>query len=112
MSFGERLRELREERGLNQEDVAKLFHLSGQQIGNYERDIHFPRNEKMIKDLANYFNVSTDYLFGLTDIRNYNDVLGPFKFYKMLNEDHRHIINELIKYFRFKERHKTKHKTE
>lgn len=81
MTFGERLRELREDNDEKQKDIAELLFVSNKVISDYERGIHFPRDERVITALANHFGVSTDYLFGITNIKNYtsgNDFLLMF----------------------------------
>ena len=62
--FGKRLKQLRERNGLTQEQLAKTFNLLKSSISMYENDIRLP-NIEIIKDFANYFNVSTDYLLGI-----------------------------------------------
>ena len=62
--FGKRLKQLRERNGLTQEQLAKTFNLLKSSISMYENDIRLP-NIEIIKDIANYFNVSTDYLLGM-----------------------------------------------
>ncbi len=64
-----RLKQLREERGLLQNDLSKLLGVSIPAIGYYEnekRDI----STDILKRLAEYFDVSIDYLLGKSDIRN------------------------------------------
>ena len=73
MTFGERLRYLRESRELRQQDVAEKVNISKRMIGYYESDSHFPRDAKMVVALADFFDVSLDYLFGLTDITKYEN---------------------------------------
>ena len=63
-----RLKFLREEKGLLQEDVGKLLGVSGRAVGNYENEKRDMSPEIIIK-LANFFNVSIDYFLGTTDIR-------------------------------------------
>lgn len=72
MTFPERFKYLREEKGLSQNKLAKEFNVSRQSISNYENGLRFPNDEKLIINIANYFNVSLDYLFGKTNIRNIN----------------------------------------
>lgn len=72
MSFGERLRELREEKGMTQEDLGNLLGVSGRQAGNYESNKQFLRDEESFLKIIKYFDVSADYLFGLSNERNYN----------------------------------------
>lgn len=62
---GERLAELREDQKLSQEEFGKLFSLTQNTISNYERNITTPDDETKAL-FAQYFNVSLDYLMGLT----------------------------------------------
>ena len=43
MTFGERLKELREDNDEKQKDIADLLFVSNKVISDYERGIHFPR---------------------------------------------------------------------
>lgn len=63
MTFGQRLRELREKRSVRQADVADAIGVSAVMIVNYEKDSKLPQIEKL-KLLANYFGVTVDYLLG------------------------------------------------
>lgn len=75
-----RLRQLRLEKGLLQSDVAKLIGKSDRAIGQYEREERDPSSETW-GILANYFNVSIDYLLGKSDTRNSEDkTKQEFKF--------------------------------
>ncbi|MCL2846477.1 MAG: helix-turn-helix domain-containing protein [Firmicutes bacterium] len=65
--FGERLRELRTERKLSLREVGKIVGVSHAAIARYEQNETQPKFETVDK-LANFFGVSTDYLFGRTDI--------------------------------------------
>ena len=64
-----RLKLLREEKKLIQKDIAKLLNVSIPAVNQYESGKRDMSTETVIK-LAEYFNVSTDYLLGKTDIRN------------------------------------------
>lgn len=59
--FGKKLKLLRERNGLTQEQLANKFNLLKSSISMYENDVRLP-NVETIKDFANYFNVSIDYL--------------------------------------------------
>lgn len=63
---GDRLNQLREERGLSQGELAKELETNTNQIGRWERNEVIPNSDTIIK-LATYFNVSSDYLLGLVD---------------------------------------------
>lgn len=58
-----RLKQLREERNLKQKDIAKLLNISVSAYGFYEQGKRDPSKET-IAFLANFYNVSTDYLIG------------------------------------------------
>lgn len=63
-----RLKELREDRNLKQEDVAKILNIPQQNYSRYELGIvAMPMERYYI--LADYYNVSIDYLVGRTDKR-------------------------------------------
>lgn len=64
-----RLKFLRTEREESLEKIAKFLHVTLQTISNYENERRDMSPETIIK-LAEYFNVSTDYLLGKSDIRN------------------------------------------
>ena len=69
MTFGERLRELREERNVTQKTLAGVLGVSARMVSFYESGAHFPRDEGILLRLAGYFEVSTDYLLGYSDVR-------------------------------------------
>lgn len=70
--FGDRLKILRTEKNLTQLDLAKLLKVSPSTIGMYEQSRREP-DGSTIKIIADYFNVSIDYLMGLTNIRESAD---------------------------------------
>ncbi len=65
MSFGEKLFQLRTERGIYQKELAEYLAVSVGTISNYENGVHNPDLETLCK-FAEYFQVSTDFLLGLT----------------------------------------------
>jgi hypothetical protein len=68
MTFGERLRQLRTEKGLTQKQLAVETGTSERGIQNYEMGIRNPAFDVLIA-LADYFDVSLDYLCGRSDVR-------------------------------------------
>lgn len=70
-SFGERLKFLREQKGVTQEVVADLLGVNKQTISGYERGVRRPAGENSLdvyEKLADYFNVDLMYLLGHSDI--------------------------------------------
>ncbi len=60
---GERIRSLRKQRELTQEELAELAGIARGSIGRYETGVVYPSQEVIVK-LASIFNVTTDYLLG------------------------------------------------
>lgn len=63
--FGDRLKELRKEHNLTQEDIGNLCDVGKTTISNWENNITQPPFE-IIKKLAEYFGVTIDYLLNFT----------------------------------------------
>ena len=66
-NLGELLAELRHDRGLKQEELADILHLSKSTISSYERGQQLPPLDKLVC-LADFFHVTTDYLLGRCDV--------------------------------------------
>lgn len=64
--FAKRLKMLRIREGMYQKDLAEVLKVTLSTISIWERAINYPEVEKLI-ELAEFFNVSTDYLLGLTN---------------------------------------------
>lgn len=64
--LGKRLKELREEKGLTQKQLADELKLNSVTYLRYEKEQREPPLA-VLADMAKFFNVSTDYLLGLTD---------------------------------------------
>ncbi len=66
MNYYERLRSVREDHDLTQADIASLLKTTRQQVGKWETGVQMMGVDKYIA-LAKYYNISADYLLGLTD---------------------------------------------
>ena len=67
----ERLRELRTEAGLSQEQLAGILSLHKSTVSLYENGRREPDDDTMQR-IAAYFRVSVDYLLGRTDVRQHD----------------------------------------
>ena len=72
MIYGEILKELREEKELTQKDLGNLIQIHPATYSQFERESSIIP-VKHLNTFANFFNVSFDYLFGFTNIRQYNE---------------------------------------
>jgi transcriptional regulator with XRE-family HTH domain len=78
MGFSERLKELREKKGLSQEALAEELKIPRSSITHYENtDDRLPRKERL-NEIANFFNVSVDYLIGRTDTTEFKEAEKAF----------------------------------
>ncbi len=64
--LSERLRQCRRERGLSQREVAIFCDITEKAYQNYELMTREPKLEILVR-IADYFEVSLDYLTGRTD---------------------------------------------
>ncbi|MFU2223153.1 helix-turn-helix domain-containing protein [Streptococcus pluranimalium] len=71
--LSERLKELRKKANLTQKDMADYFGTSQPSYQAWESGKRKPNSESLDK-IANFFNVSTDYLLGNTDQKNAFDI--------------------------------------
>ena len=68
-----RIKQLRNEKNINQDVLAKLLGLEIAGISKLETG-RVPLKDEYIVKLAEYFGVSTDYLLGKSDIRNSEEI--------------------------------------
>ena len=71
MYYKERLKNLREQLEIKQSDLAKLLKISNKTYSAYEIEYEIIPSKHLIK-LVDYLNTSVDYLFGFTDLVQYN----------------------------------------
>ena len=64
MGIGRQIKELREERGLSKQELADGLSLSITTINKYERDMTAPSYGTLL-EMARYFDVTTERLFGI-----------------------------------------------
>ena len=67
--IGRRIAELRKEKGMTQEELARALNITRSALSLYEIGKREPDTDT-IKKIAEFFGVSIDYLLGQTDIRN------------------------------------------
>jgi len=68
--FAERLKVLRKERGLTQVQLAQAIHVERSSVGKYEGNSKIVPSDDVKQRIAEYFDVSIDYLLGRTEVRN------------------------------------------
>lgn len=94
---GKRLKKLREEKNLNQEEFAKILNISRSSIGMYESNKREPSDE-LKKQFADFFNCTIDYLMGTSDVRK-PFIVPPAKKSGVVDELFNKYYSELQKEF-------------
>ncbi|MFC0905859.1 helix-turn-helix domain-containing protein [Clostridium sp. MT-14] len=89
-TLGDRIRILREEKSISQLELAKTLNIANTTLSQYESGKRIP-SDSIKKKIAEYFNVSLDYLMGLTDSKTNNP--RP----KLSEKDERDIKKDLNK---------------
>ena len=78
MTIGQRIGELRKEQKIRQKRIAQLLEVSVSTVSNYEQDVHLPDYNRLLL-LSQLFQVSVDYLLGVTTVRTRPEFLQqPF----------------------------------
>ncbi len=73
MKFKYRLRNLRDEHNISGEELGKILNVGKSTVSMWENGKNLPTTT-MLEKIASYFNVSTDYLLGKSDVRNNDDI--------------------------------------
>nr|WP_297309826.1 helix-turn-helix transcriptional regulator [uncultured Flavobacterium sp.] len=104
MDFGNRLKQLRTEKGFSKIELSELAQVHHVQIGRYENKGAMPSTDVLAK-LANALETSTEFLLNGTkeDLANEmlmdKELLNQFKSIEKLPEEKKYIIKELIDAF-------------
>ncbi len=85
MKMYQRLKDIREDNDLQQSDIAHILSTTQQQVSKWETGVQMMGVDKYMK-LAKHFNISLDYITGLTNIPTelYNKEIPP-KFQKLIS---------------------------
>lgn len=79
LKFAKRLEKLLSDSQISNKEFSKKLGLSHQQIINYTGGNSLPSIQRLL-EIAEFFNVSTDYLLGLSNIKNYeSDLIQQLK---------------------------------
>ncbi|MSS64476.1 helix-turn-helix domain-containing protein [Velocimicrobium porci] len=111
MTFNIRLKQLRQKHKLTQSELADILGLKPTAISNYESKRNEPSFEKLIA-LSKYFDVSCDYLLGISDAYLPiggevldKDIVEFFNLYQQLDEESTKEIRQYINYLLYRQTH-------
>jgi transcriptional regulator with XRE-family HTH domain len=80
VTFGERMKMLRNEKGITLDELSSAIFTTKATLSRYENSKRTPNIHFAVK-VAEYFGVTTDFLYGITDkknetVTNYDDIFG------------------------------------
>ena len=101
MTFGERLRTLRQESGMSQEELGYRIGVSARVVGYYESVDRFPKNQQILVDIAKAFQISLDYLLD-NPVRHESSCPSRYCYMKSMDSEHRAMVNQYILFLRWK----------
>lgn len=112
INLSKNILELRKKKGITQEELANSLNVSSQAVSKWENNVCLP-DTTMLADIANFFDVSIDYLF-YGDNLSYSDIyekiykritMYPQKSIESFDEGQKmfEIINEAISHWKMKE---------
>ena len=78
-----RIKQLRKKRGITQQRLVSELGITQQMLSKYEKDISLIKID-VLKRIAVYFNVTTDYLLGISDVKR--DLQKQLKMNETLDE--------------------------
>ena len=109
MNFNQRLKQLRQRRKLTQSELADILGLKPTAISNYESKRNEPSFDKLIA-LSQYFDVSCDYLLGISDAYLPvggevldKDIVDFFNLYQQLNTASAQELKSYVQYLLYKQ---------
>ena len=109
--IGERLRLLRKNRKISQEALAEAIGVRKSTVSQYETNINDPSDPVKIA-IAKYFNVSIDYLMGLTDIETtFYDEARFWEIPETMTEEGKSLIRDFIEFVACREEKRSETKT-
>ena len=100
MEFGDIMSKLRKEKNLSQQELASRLNISKSSLAMYETNKRQP-NFDLVKKIADFFDVTTDYLLGRVDERDtYISIAFEDGGEEPLSEDEKEHLEEMLKNFR------------
>lgn len=96
-----RIRSLRMQKAMKQEELAKIIHVSQSSLSGYENEKYEPDKKTLLR-LASYFGVSIDYLLGIDDTRSHKTVQAKkIPVYSMLRLEAMGISGSILCFINF-----------
>ena len=98
-TFGERLRELRNEKGLSQIELANQLGVAGNTVSIWELDERLPR-DKYIESLSDLLDTPMTYLMGVTDDRKHPQAMTDEEAAEVAEAEEQEVQEHMMKLYR------------
>ena len=100
--FGERLRLLRKSANMKQQELATILGIKVNTVSQYETNLANPSDGVKI-EIAKHFNVSLDYLMGITDdlVPYYSDKVF-LRIPENISNDNRKLLADIISFIDYR----------
>lgn len=98
MTFGARLKQLRQEIEYTQKQVGKIINVSSEMVGKYERGENYPGDIKIYITLAQLFGVTIDYLLGQSNVRVRSEFKDICSLYEQLPDEQRELLQDYMEF--------------
>jgi transcriptional regulator with XRE-family HTH domain len=105
LDIGKKIRTLRQNLGLSQIELAKIIGVSKSTMSNYERNYSIP-DPDIVVSLANYFNVTIDFLYDLENKPVHPNITKEHTLYNSKNSISKDEYNVLGYYNRLSDENK------
>ncbi len=96
---GKRIRQLRKEKGVTQNELSNFLGLTPKMISFYELEKRYPPHDIILK-ISDFFNVSTDYLLGKSDVKKPEKIVSD---YDSLSEESKKQLEKYIELLKIKD---------
>jgi len=96
MTKGDRIRNLRESKGLTQEELAKLLNTKRQTISKYEKGIVTNIPSDRLEEIADILETTPEYILGWEKVQKNNDVFVDIVDRMMDDPEKSHLFTRLL----------------
>lgn len=110
MQTGRIIKQLRNDKGYSQKQLAEILNVAQNTVSNWENGTRETDNKTLV-ELAKIFNVSTDYILGKTNTRNYEpETIAAHHDGDEFTEEELKSIEEFKEFVRMRREQKEKNK--
>ena len=97
MTKGARIKQLREAKGLTQEELAKLLNTTKQTISKYEKEIVTNIPSDRIENMAKILDSTPEYILGWEKVQKNNDIMADIVIRMRMDDDFLSVVKKVYK---------------